>query len=143
MTLRGAAAFATLPVQMASRVMTGLAGIALVVAIVGVYGAIAALISERMREFALRRVLGASTGSIHLLLLRHGMAIAAKGGVPALVACALGLGALDGRFEDLRRHELAAFSAVAGLMILVTAVACYVPARRILSSDLAGLMRRP
>lgn len=140
MTLRGAATFAALPVQMA---MTGLAGIELVVAVVGVYGAIAALISERMREFALRRVIGASTGSIHLLLLRHGMAIAAREGVPALVACAFGLGALDGRFEDLRRHELAAFSAVAGLMILVTAVACYVPARRILSSDLAGLMRRP
>ncbi|HXV64666.1 MAG TPA: ABC transporter permease [Vicinamibacteria bacterium] len=116
--------------RFAAFLMTVLAAIALLLATVGLYGAVAYGVSFRKRELGLRLALGADRGDIVKLIL--------AGGVPiGLVGMALGLGGavLSGRFLRAVLFEISPTDAttlgVAAVLAIVTVVsACYLPARR-------------
>ena len=106
------------------------ATITVLLAIVGIYGALAATVSQRSREMGIRLALGAAGADVRGLVLRQGMAL-------ALVGCALGLvGALAGArvlrsmLFGIAPGDPLTFIGVAGLVLASAALACYLPARR-------------
>ncbi|HEX5435936.1 MAG TPA: FtsX-like permease family protein, partial [Gemmatimonadaceae bacterium] len=106
------------------------AGLALVLAAVGLFGVLSYAVARRTREIGIRVALGAQSGDVRTLVVRQGM-------LPALVGLGLGIVAalfatrvLASLLYGVAPRDTAAFVA-AGLVLLATAlVACYLPARR-------------
>jgi putative ABC transport system permease protein len=117
------------------------AAAALVLAAVGVYGAVSYGVAQRMPEFAVRVALGAAPRDVLSLALRHGLA-ATAGGLLLGVAGALGAGRLlSAWLFRLAPTDGPTLAAVAGLLGGVAAIACVLPARRATQIDPATLMR--
>lgn len=108
----------------------GFAGIALLLAALGIYGVMSFAVAQRTHEIGLRMALGASAGGVISLVLREGMIL-------ALIGLALGLAGtyFVGRgmhtlFFDIGTIDATAFSAVAALLVCAALLACYIPAHR-------------
>jgi predicted permease len=108
----------------------GLAAIALVLAIVGIYGAVAYSVSQRTQEMGIRTALGAERRDILRLVLRQGL-------TPACMGIALGVAAslaLTRLMTNMLYHvsttDPAAFAGGAALFAIVSLLASYLPALR-------------
>jgi putative ABC transport system permease protein len=109
--------------------------IALVIAVVGVYGVVAYAVTARLHEFGVRMALGAQRRDIFFLVMRRGALLAAGGfavGGPA--AFALGK-LLSGGIFGIGGVPVSIFAAVTAILIGVTLVACWIPARRATKVD--------
>jgi predicted permease len=117
-------------------VMLGIAGaMALTLGIIGIYGVISYTVSQRQREIGIRLALGAQGGDVLQMVLWQGAKL-------ALLGVAIGMCAAFGLTQLMRNllfgvsaYDLATFGAVAGLLIFVAVVACYIPARRAMLVD--------
>jgi predicted permease len=106
----------------------GLVGLAL--AIVGLYGLVAHTTMQRRHEMGVRMSLGATCGSLLLLVLREASELLALG-LGAGVAVALGGGqALERFLFGVSAGDVPTFAAVAALLVLVALFACAMPAWR-------------
>jgi predicted permease len=111
------------------------AGLALLLASIGIYGVIAYSVTQRTREIGVRMTLGASRADVLRLVLRGGTFIALAG-VSCGVAGALILTrTLQSFLFEVRPSDPLTFAAVALLLMAVALVASYVPARRAASID--------
>jgi predicted permease len=104
--------------------------VALALAVMGIYGVMSYLVSERIHEFGLRIALGATTFAILKFVLKQGMML-------ALTGILLGLGAsfaltrvLSGLLYEVKPTDPVTFFGVALLFFAVSLLACYIPARR-------------
>jgi putative ABC transport system permease protein len=112
-----------------------LAAIALLLALVGICGAVAYAVGERTREVGIRMALGAGRGDILRLMLRQGLAPAAVGIVLGIAASLL-LTRLMGRLlYHVSATDPAVFAGAALLFAAVALAASYIPARRASSVD--------
>jgi len=112
-------------------VMLGLAaGVALLLGIVGIYGVIAYVASERTREIGIRMALGATASNVLWLVLREGVVLTLSGiGVGLLLSWAIGR-LLCGMLYEVSPLDPVVF-AVAPLVLMVSALlASYLPARK-------------
>jgi putative ABC transport system permease protein len=106
------------------------AGIALVLACVGIYGVVAYLVGQRTHEIGIRTALGAQREDVLRLVLGEGARMALLG-VGVGLAAALGLARLmAGMIFGVSAHDPVTFAAVCGLLVLVALLATYIPARR-------------
>jgi len=113
----------------------GPALLALVLAIVGLYGLVAYSVSQRTTEFGVRIALGAQPSEVATLVLRQGVALMLIGSGIGLVL-SLGLArVLAALFYQVRPFEPIVFATVLPLLMLCGALACYGPARRALRLD--------
>jgi ABC-type antimicrobial peptide transport system permease subunit len=112
-------------------VMLGIAGaMALVLGIIGIYGVISYTVSQRQREIGIRLALGAQGGDVLQMVLGQGAKMALAG-VAIGIGAALGLTPLmTSLLFGVTAHDPQTIAAVAGLLVLVALVACYIPARR-------------
>jgi predicted permease len=117
-------------------VMLGIAGaMALVLGIIGIYGVISYTVSQRQREIGIRLALGAQGGDVLQMVLRQGAKMALAG-VAIGIGAALGLTPLmTSLLFGVTAHDPRTFAAVAGLLIFVALLACYIPARRVTLVD--------
>jgi putative ABC transport system permease protein len=116
------------------RLQTGLlslfAGIALVLAAVGLYGVLAYLVTQRTREIGVRLALGAQRRNVLSLIVGQGMKLALVGLLAGtLLALAL-TRVLKSLLYDIRPGDPATFFAVSAILGLVALFACWLPARR-------------
>ncbi|MCH7716533.1 MAG: ABC transporter permease [Gemmatimonadetes bacterium] len=110
--------------------VTSIASLALVIAAVGIYGVMAHTVAQRNREMGVRLALGASHGAILRQVLHDGFRMAATG-VGLGVAGALVLTRLlESLLYGVSPTDPFTFSAVIVTIGMVSAIACYVPARR-------------
>jgi putative ABC transport system permease protein len=117
------------------------AGLALVMAAVGVYGVLSYTISLRKREMGIRLALGAEPAGLLALMLRHGLRQAAMG-LALGVAGALALTRLMATLlYGVTPTDPMTFGAVVALLAGVAALACYIPARRATRVDPVAIMR--
>jgi len=108
----------------------GFAGIALVLAVVGLYGVIAYSVAQRRREIGVRMALGAQRGSVYRLILREAGWLAG-GGIAAGLVGAVGLGILmRSLLFGVSAWDAPTLVAVAGVLGSAAMVASYLPARR-------------
>jgi putative ABC transport system permease protein len=123
-------------------VMLGIAGaVALLLGVVGIYGVISYVATQRTREIGIRMALGAARGDVSSLFLRHGIKLSAVGillgmagaaGLTRLMSTLLfGVGALD----------WVTYVVVAGGLGLTALVASYLPAMRAARVDPAIALR--
>ena len=106
------------------------AGVALVLAALGVYGVLAYSVSQRTREIGVRVALGARQGGVLLMVVRDGMGLVAIGLALGLLA-AVGLSRLlRGQLYGVSPTDPLAYGAVAVLLGVVALLACWGPARR-------------
>jgi putative ABC transport system permease protein len=106
------------------------AGLALVLASVGLYGVLAFQVSRRTREFGIRMALGALHSQVLTLVLRRGLRLLALGVVLGLGG-ALALGKILGSLlYQTNAIDPVVFGGVTALLALIALVACWLPARR-------------
>jgi len=106
------------------------AGLALCLAMAGVYGVMAHVVGRRSNEIGLRIALGASRGSVLRLVLAQGLAHAAIGLVLGLAAAVAGTRLLSTMLFRVQPTDPVVYLGVAVLLTTVALIASYVPARR-------------
>ena len=111
------------------------AGLALCLALAGVYGVMAYTIGQRSNEFGLRIALGASTGSVVRLVLGQGLALACLGLALGLAASIAGTRFLKSMLFEVQPNDPLVYVAVAVLLGVVALVAGYIPASRTAKID--------
>ena len=117
------------------------AALALVLAVVGLYGLISYSVAHRTRELGIRIALGARHYDVMRLVLGEGARLAILG-VFAGLAAALGLTQLmRSLLFGVNPVDPVTFVAVAVVLALVAIVACYLPARRAMHTDPAATLR--
>jgi ABC-type antimicrobial peptide transport system permease subunit len=116
--------------RLAAWLLGAFAGIALLLAVVGVYGVMSYRVRRRTRELGTRVALGATPGAIVRLVLRQAVVLLAAGlGLGAAGALAFG-NALAGLLYDVAPHDPVSLTVAALLLGAASVAASYVPARR-------------
>jgi predicted permease len=108
----------------------GFAGLAVLLASVGIYGLLAYMVGQRSREIGIRMALGAQRGDILKLFLRKGVALAGVGIVAGLVVSASTASMMASLLYGVRPHDPAVFLIVPLLLFAIAVLASYLPARR-------------
>jgi putative ABC transport system permease protein len=129
------------PRRFQATLLGALASIALLLAMVGIYGVVAYSVSLRTREIGIRMALGAERAAVLKLVLAGGMWPVVLGicaGIPAALASTR---ALESWLYGVRAADAATYAAVAALVLAVPLVASYVPARRAATIDPLAALR--
>jgi putative ABC transport system permease protein len=106
------------------------AGVALLLATVGIYGVISYSVSQRSHEIGVRMALGAAGGDVLGLVLRHGLSVTGIGLGIGLVGAVWLTRLLTNMLYGVGQVDLVTYSAVVVLLGGVAAAACAVPALR-------------
>jgi len=116
--------------RMGAALLSIFGGLALLLAMIGVYGVMSYTVAQRVQEIGIRLALGARTRDVLLLVLKQGMTLAIAGAALG-VTLALFLGRIVSTllFGVSGRDPLT-LAAVTGALTLVALLACYLPARR-------------
>lgn len=110
-------------------------GLALVLAVIGIYGVMAFEVAQRTQEIGIRMALGANRGGIASLIARQSMPVALTG-----IVCGLGAAAglarlMRSMLYEVEPADLTTFASVAGLVLVVVTLAALIPARRAMRVD--------
>jgi len=110
--------------------MVGFAGLALVLAAIGIYGVLSYAVAQRVHEIGIRMALGAGHGRVLGQVMGHGLRLAGAGALAGL-AIALAAGRFGASFlYGVGAADPVVLMAVPATLLAVAAVACYLPARR-------------
>jgi predicted permease len=118
------------PARSTTMLVGSFAGAALLIAVIGVYGAIAYSATQRRREFGVRMALGATGGNVLRLVLRQGLWLASAGTLLGLVITAALSRGFRALLYDVHPLDPLVFSGVAALLLAVALAATVVPAWR-------------
>jgi putative ABC transport system permease protein len=116
--------------RFASLLLSVFAGVALLLAAVGIYGLLAFVVGSSRRDIAIRIALGASNRAVIGLVIRKGMAMAFVGVWLGIAGAAIGTRAIENVLFGVRSTDVATYAAVAGILLVVVLIACWLPARR-------------
>ena len=115
--------------------------VALFLASVGLYGVVAYAVSQRTQEIGLRMAIGAQRGDVLRLVLGSGMKLALFG-VAIGVGGALALSRyVETMLFDVTRFDAVSYAGTAAILLAISALACYVPARRAMAVDPLAALR--
>ncbi len=120
----------SLPIKLGANALAAFALLALVMASIGLYGSVSYAVSQRSREVGIRLSLGADRRSVIWLLLSGGLRLV---GIGAAVGMVFGVAfgkLLEGQLFGVRAVDPVTLVAVPLVLVLVAAVAAYLPARR-------------
>jgi putative ABC transport system permease protein len=111
------------------------AGLALILAMVGLYGLLSFTVMQRTREIGIRVALGAQRGDILRLVVGQGIK-AVLAGVGVGVICGLALTQLMASLlYGVKPTDALTFASVGVMLVVVAMAACYIPARRAMGVD--------
>ena len=110
--------------------LVAFAVLALFLSALGIYGVLAYDVSQRTREIGVRGAIGASRGQIAGLILKQGLWKGGVGVVLGLIGAALLSSYMTTLLFNVKPTDPAVYAAVSFVLIVVTALASYLPARR-------------
>jgi ABC-type antimicrobial peptide transport system permease subunit len=134
-TMESALADASSNARFQTFLLVTFAGVALALALAGVYGVMAYTVSQRVPELGVRIALGATPESILALVIGQGAKLAAIG-LACGIVLALALGrVLQGLLFGVSARDPLILAAVTGVVAFATLIACYLPGRRAVRVD--------
>ena len=107
-----------------------LATVALALASVGIYSVISHITTLRTREIGIRLALGAQTSDVMTLVMRNGMILALTGVVIGLAGSLILTQLIESLLFGVTATDVTTLTSVSALMIVVSLLATYIPARR-------------
>ena len=116
-------------------ILTGFGIAALLLAAAGLYGVLSFSTGQRSREFGVRIALGARPADILTMVVREGLRLAVVGIGFGVLASVLLTRLLRGLLFGVSATDPVTFGAVAAGILAISAVSCYVPARRAVRAD--------
>ena len=117
------------------------AGIALVLAMIGIYGVLSYFVNQQVPEFGVRLALGAQPVSILFLILKRGLALAGAG-ISLGIAGAFALtGVLQSLLYEISAKDPFTFAIAIGLLLLTALAACLLPGRQAMKIDPLNALR--
>ncbi|MGH7575412.1 MAG: FtsX-like permease family protein [Longimicrobiales bacterium] len=122
-------------------VLAAFAGLALLMAAVGLYGVLAFSVAERTREIGIRVALGADSGDVLGLVVGRGLALAGAGTAIGLAAALALTRLLSGLLFDVTPGDPVTFADIAVLLLAVATLATWLPARRAAALDPVEALR--
>ena len=121
--------------------MIAFGGIALLLASVGVYGVVAYGVTQRLREFGIRVALGATRREVTQLIVWQGTSMALVGTLIGLTLAIMAAGVISNLVYGVAPRDVASMIMATTVLLLVAAVASYLPARRASRVDPAVTLR--
>jgi predicted permease len=117
------------------------AGVSLLLGIVGIYGVVSYIAAQRTREIGVRLALGAQTGDVTALFVRHSFGLAGKG-LALGVAAAAGLSSLmSSMLFGVKGTDPLTYAVVSAGLAAVVIVSAYIPSRRAARMDPVAALR--
>ena len=104
--------------------------LSLILAALGIYGVISYAVAQRTSEIGIRMALGAQTGDVLRMIGQTGLRLALAGTAAGAVGAFALTRFLSGLLFGVSSMDVVTFLAMAAVLIAVTLLACYVPARR-------------
>ena len=111
------------------------AGLALVLAAVGVYGVMSYAVTQRTHEIGIRMALGAQMGSVIKLIMKSGLLIAVIGVAIGLAGAFALTRLMRSLLFAVEATDRVTFAGVSLCLLLIALLACYIPARRAAKVD--------
>jgi putative ABC transport system permease protein len=121
--------------RLAMSLLACFAGLALLLACVGVYGVMSYSVEQRRREIGVRLALGAQPSDVLRLSLGHGARLAVTGLVIGVGVALVVTRLMSSLLFRVSASDPATFASVSILLIVVAIAACYIPARRAMRVD--------
>jgi putative ABC transport system permease protein len=115
--------------------LTGFGVVAVLLAAAGLYGVMSFSTSQRAREFGVRVALGAQRRDILSMVVGEGLRLALAGIVAGVIGAVWFTRLLKGLLFGTSAADPITFLAVSGGILLISALSCYIPARRAVSVD--------
>ncbi len=110
--------------------MGGFAAMALILAVVGIYGVLSHLVGQRIQEIGIRMALGARQRDVLRLVLGHGLLLVLIGEALGIAASLAVTRVLAGLLFEVTPTDPSTFAITALLMLAIAMLACYLPARK-------------
>jgi putative ABC transport system permease protein len=111
------------------------AGLALLLASIGIYGVLSYMVSRRTSEIGIRMALGANRGNVLLLILREGCMLTGFGLAVGTALALIATKALSSLLFGVTATDAAAYGEVALVFAAIALLACYLPARQAVKVD--------
>jgi putative ABC transport system permease protein len=115
--------------------LTCFATLALILAAIGIYGVISYSVTQRTREIGLRMALGAQTGDVLIMVLKQGMSLILIGVAVGLVSALALTRLMRSLLFGIGATDPLTYIAISSLLIFVSLLACWIPARRATKVD--------
>src|SRR6266542_3185674 len=106
------------------------ASVALVLGVIGIYGVMSYIVSQRTGEIGVRLALGARPGSVAAIIVRQGGIVALVGIVTGLAAAFAGSRLIESLLYGISPRDPGIFAATTLTLLAVALLACWLPARR-------------
>jgi putative ABC transport system permease protein len=109
--------------------------LALLLAVVGVYGVLSYSVNQQTREIGIRMAMGAQTGRVLKLVVGQGMRLALAGLILGLVIALAAMRVLSTLLFGVSAYDPLIFVGVSVVLMTAAVLACYIPARRAMKVD--------
>ncbi|HEY4131918.1 MAG TPA: ABC transporter permease [Gemmatimonadaceae bacterium] len=129
-TLDDVVSASTAPARWSTILLGVFAGVALVMAVLGVFGVLSFIVTQRTRELGIRIALGASASRVQRLVIVRGMALAACGLAVGIVGSLALSRFMSTLLYGVTTTDPTTFIGVSAILVIAAALASYLPARR-------------
>jgi putative ABC transport system permease protein len=127
--------------RFSASVLAGFAGLAVLLAAIGLYGVLSYGVSERRREMGVRAAMGASRRQLVGLIVREGLGVVLLGLLVGLAGAAALSRLMQGLLFGVTSLDLWVYVAAPAILVLVATLACLIPARRAAAVDPVEALR--
>ena len=117
------------------------AGLALLLAAIGIYSVLSYVVSQRRREIGIRVAMGASATEIAGLVWKSGIALTAAGAVAGMAIAAVGTRTISSLLHEVKPLDPLTFVAAPATLLLVASLAALIPALRATRVDPVKALR--
>ena len=121
--------------RLTNMLLTAFAIIALTLAAVGIYSTMSVYVGSRTKEFGIRLALGAQPGALRRGVIRQGMLLTAAGVIVGVVGALALTRTIKSLLFEVSATDPVVFTAIPLLLVVVSVIACYTPARRATKVD--------
>jgi putative ABC transport system permease protein len=121
--------------------LTLFAGIAMVLAVLGIYGVVSYSVTQRSQEMGVRMALGAQRADVVRMVMREALVLAGGGAVIGLLGALAATTLIRGWLYGIERNDPATMAGAAAVLIVVALLASYLPAIRAARVDPVTAMR--